>query len=177
LGQEAYIGQVVTRFNLEDARSVNTPLPPNIDLTPGLEHVSPQVVSASEKTTYREMIGSLMYLSVMTRPDITYAVNTLSQHLEAPSSTHFQAARRVIHYLKETKSLRLVLGGENIGLSGYSDVDWASQLHRHSMSGFTFFLGKGAVSWSSKKQPIVTLSSTESEYVALTHSSKDIISD
>jgi hypothetical protein len=175
LGQEAYINQVVARFNLEDARPASTPLQPNIDLTPGLEHVSPQIVSASEKTTYREMIGSLMYLSVMTRPDITYAVTTLSQHLEAPSSTHLQAARRVIRYLKGTKSLRLVLGGDNLQLSGYSDADWGSQLHRHSISGFSFFLGNGAISWSSKKQPIVTLSSTESEYVALTHSSKDII--
>jgi hypothetical protein len=121
------------------------------------------------------MIGSLMYLSVMTRPDITYAVATLSQHLEAPSSTHLQAARRVIRYLKGTKSLRLVLGGNSLQLSGYSDADWGSQLHRHSISGFAFFLGNGVVSWSSKKQPIITLSSTESEYVALTHSSKDII--
>jgi len=60
-------------------------------------------------------------------------------------------------------------------LNGFSDADWASQLHCHSISGYAFFFGRGAVSWSSKKQPIVTLSSTESEYVVLTHAFKDII--
>ena len=124
---------------------------------------------------YREMIGSLMYLSVMTRPDITFAITTLSQYLESPTITHLIAVKHVIHYLKGTKHLCLTLGGHKIDLSGYSDADWASQLHRHSISGFAFFLGSGAISWSSKKQPIVTLSSTESEYVALTHSAKDII--
>jgi hypothetical protein len=85
------------------------------------------------------------------------------------------AAKRVIRYLKGTKSLRLILGGSDYTISGFSDADWASQMHRHSISGFAFLFGSGAVSWSSKKQPIITLSSTEAEYVALTHSSKDII--
>ena len=116
-----------------------------------------------------------MYLSVMTRPDITYAVSTLSQHLENPSITHLEFARRVIRYLKATKGLQLILGGDNSSLSGYSDADWASNLDCHSISSFAFFLGSGAVSWSSKKQPIVTLSSTESEYVTLTHAAKDVI--
>jgi hypothetical protein len=115
-----------------------------------------------------------MYLSVMTRPDITYAVSTLSQHLENASITHLEFARRVIRYLKGTKDLRLILGGTP-SICGYSDADWASTLDRRSISGFAFFLGDGSVSWSSKKQPIVTLSSTESEYVALTHAAKDII--
>ena len=121
------------------------------------------------------MIGSLMYLSVMTHPDITFAVSTLSQYLESPTTIHFIAVKHVIRYLKGTKHLCLTISGYKIDLSGYSNADWASQLHRHSISGFTFFLGSGAISWSSKKQPIVTLSSTESEYVSLTHSAKDII--
>ena len=99
-----------------------------------------------------------MYLSMMTCPDITFAITTLSKYLESPTITHPIAVKCVICYLKGT-----TLGGHKIDLSGYSDADWASQLHRHSISGFTFFLGSGVVSWSSKKQPIVTLSSTESE--------------
>ena len=116
-----------------------------------------------------------MYLSVMTRPDITFTVSTLSQYLESPTTTHLIMVKHVICYLKGTRHLRLTLGGHKIDLSGYSNADWASQLHHHSISGFAFFLGSGAISWSSKKQPIVTLSSMESEYVALTHSAKDII--
>ena len=95
LGQEAYIDQICTRFGLQDARSVLTPLPPGIDLSPGLPHVLPKALTISEKKTFREIIGSLMYLSVMTRPDITYAVSTLSQQLENPSITHLEFARRV----------------------------------------------------------------------------------
>ena len=111
----------------------------------------------------------------MTRPDISFAVSHLSQYLDAPRTTHLHAVTRVFRYLSGTKDLKLVLGGLDSTVVGYSDSDWASQTHRHSISGFAFFVGKGVVSWSSKKQPIITLSSTEAEYVALTHSSKDII--
>ena len=115
-----------------------------------------------------------MYCATMTRPDITYAVTMLSQFLETPRTTHLKAAKRVLCYLLATKNLKLVLGG-NSTVAGFSDADWASQRHRHSISGFAYFVGLGAVSWSAKKQPIITLSSTEAEYVALTHAAKDII--
>src|SRR6266498_2292793 len=98
-----------------------------------------------------------MYLSVMTRLDITYAVSTLSQQLKNPSITHLELARRVIRYLKGTKSLRLILGGTTPSLCRYSDTDWVSTLDCHLISSFTFFLGNGSVLWSSKKQSIVTL--------------------
>ena len=175
LSQQSYIEQILTRFGLEESRAATTPLEPGIDLTPDSPSVSPTLLTPSEKTKYREMIGSLMYVSVMTRPDITFAVSTLSQYLETPHSTHLKAVTRVFRYLLGTKGIQLVLGGSQCKITGYSDADWASHLHRHSISGFVYFIGGGIVSWSSKKQPIVTLSSTEAEYVALTHSSKDIL--
>jgi hypothetical protein len=116
-----------------------------------------------------------MYVTVMTRPDIAYAVSTLSQYMESPHTTHLTAVKRVFAYLLGTKNLKLVLGGKDPGVLGFSDADWASNLHRHSISGFAFFVGCGAVSWSAKKQHIITLSSTESEYVALTNASKEVI--
>jgi hypothetical protein len=175
LSQQSYIEQIITRFNLKDSRAANTPLEPGIDLTPDSPSVSSTLLTPFEKTKYREMIGSLMYVSVMTRPDITFAVSTLSQYLETPHSTHLKAVTRVFRYLLGTKDIQLVLGGSQNKITGYSDADWASHLHRHSISGFVYFIGGGIVSWSSKKQPIITLSSTEAEYVALTHSSKDIL--
>ena len=175
LSQQTYIEQILTRFGLEDSRAALTPLEPGIDLTPDSPSISPTLLTPAEKTTYCEMIGSLMYVAVMTRLDITFAVSTLSQHLETPHSTHLKAVTRVFRYLLGTKHLQLVLGGSQCKITGYSDADWASHLHRHSISGFVYFIGGGIVSWSSKKQPIITLSSTESEYVALTHSSKDIL--
>ena len=175
LCQQTYIEQILARFGLEDSRTAVTPLEPGIDLTPDSPAVSSTLLTPYEKTKYREMIGSLMYVTVMTRPDISFAVSTLSQYLENPHTTHLKAVTRVFRYLSGTKDLKLVLGGSHSEISGYSDADWASHVHRHSISGFVYFIGAGIVSWSCKKQPIITLSSTEAEYVALTHSSKDIL--
>jgi hypothetical protein len=153
LGQRAYIEQILNRFGLENARTATTPMEVGIDLTPDSSHVSTILLTPAEKTKYREMIGCLMYAAVMTRPDITFAVSNLSQYLDAPRTTHVQAVIRVFRYLSGTKDLKLVLGGLHPTIAGYSDADWASQNHRHSISGFVFFIGEGAVSWSSKKQP------------------------
>jgi hypothetical protein len=175
LSQQAYVEQIVSRFGLQNARTTVTPMEPGIDLSFDSPAVSPTVLTPTEKTKYREMIGSLMYAAVMTRPDIAFAVSTLSQYLDAPRTTHLIAVTRVFRYLSGTKGLKLVLGGNHSEITGYSDADWASHMHRHSISGFAYFIGAGVVNWSSKKQPIITLSSTEAEYVALTHASKDIL--
>ena len=107
---------------------------------------------------------------------------SLSQYLDSPHTTHLDAVKQIFKYLAGTKHLYLVLGGhcldpgeKTTGVLGFSDADWVSHLHCHLISGFAFFVGTGVVSWSAKKQLIVTLSSTESDYVALTHAMKDII--
>ena len=174
LGQQSYVELILTRFGLTDARPAPTPMESGADFHLDSPSVSPTLLTPAEKTTYREMIGSLMYCATMTRPDIAYAVSMLSQFLETPRTTHLKAVKRIFCYLLGTKHLKLVLGG-NTSIAGFSDADWASHLHRHSISGFAYFVGLGTVSWSAKKQPIVTLSSTEAEYVALTHAAKDII--
>jgi hypothetical protein len=175
LGQQAYVEQIINRFGLSEACVATTPMEVGIDLGFDSPQVSAVLLTAAEKMKYREMIGCLMYAAVMTRPDIAFAVSNLSQYLDAPRTTHIHAVTRVFRYLSGTKELKLVLGGPDTTIVGYSDSDWASQIHCHSISGFAFFIGKGVISWSSKKQPIITLSSTEAEYVALTHASKDII--
>jgi hypothetical protein len=175
LGQQVYVDQIIERFELTNAHPVVTPMEPSVDLSVDQPSVSPRTLSDSEKSKYQEAIGSLMYLMLATRPDIAYAISTLSQFMEAPRTTHWKAIQHVFQYLKGTRDLQLVLGSNGSSLLGYSDTDWASQLHHHSISGFTFFLGDGAISWSSKKQPIITLSSTESEYVALTHAAKELV--
>ena len=174
LGQQSYIEQILAHFGLSDARPDITPMEPGADYHFDSPSVSPTLLTAAEKTTYREMIGSLMYCATMTRPDIAYTVSMLSQFLEAPRTTHLKAVKCIFCYLLGTKHMKLVLGG-NTTVAGFSDVDWASQHHRHSISGFAYFVGLGTISWSAKKQPIITLSSTEAEYVALTHAAKDIL--
>lgn len=175
LGQQSYIDEIVKHFELEDARPISTPMELGSDLTPGMLHVSPVKLTARERTFYREMIGALLYLSTVTRADVTYCISTLSRYLEDPSKTHHVAVQQAIRNLKQTRDKRLILGGKDPQLRAYSDANWASQAHCHSISGFVIFYGQGAISWSSKKQPIVTLSSTEAEYVALTHVVKDLL--
>ncbi len=111
----------------------------------------------------------------MTRADIRFAVSHLAQNFECAYQTHLDATTRLLRYLKGTKNYQLVLGGPHANLVSYSDADFAQQLHRHSISGYVSFVGIGAVSWSSKKQTLVTVSSTEAEYVGYAGASKDII--
>ena len=110
-----------------------------------------------------------MYLTA-TRPDIMHAVSLISRFMECPKEIHLLAAKRIFRYLQGTASYGLFYKkGEKSDLFGFTDSDYAGDLDdRKSTSGYVFMLGSGAVSWSSKKQPIVTLSTTEAEFVAAT---------
>ena len=114
---------------------------------------------------YREAIGSLMYASVATRPDIAFAVSALSQFLRVdnPGPVHRDAVKRISRYLAGTKDLALMYGGEWHDLIGYTDADGASQGHRKAMSGSTFLIDSSTISWSSRKQ----------ELMAATHAAKE----
>jgi hypothetical protein len=124
---------------------------------------------------YREAIGALLYAALNTHPDLIFSITLLSQFMENPGPAHWIAIQHVFRYIQGTISLSLTFGHGEKGLSGYSDSDWASQPHRHSIAGYVFTIDGTAVSWSSKKQPIVALSSTEAEYIALTHAAKEAV--
>jgi hypothetical protein len=175
MGQQSYIDEILAEMQFEDAVPVMTPMEPGIDLNYNAPGISDQLLSCAQHEHYRKAVGRLLYVSRGTRPDIAFAVSHTSQFVESPRTTHLKAVQHIFRYLKDTRDHRLILGGKHSSLFGYSDADWASQIHRHSISGFVFFLGTGAIAWSSKKQPIVTVSSTESEYVALTLTAKELI--
>jgi len=102
---------------------------------------------------YAEAIGSVLWPVVVSRPDAAYAVGVLSQFIQNPGQAHWEALKHVIVYLGCTKDLWLTFGGRTKTLvEGYCNADWAGQKHRHSILGYSFHMGKGAVSWSSKKQ-------------------------
>ena len=122
-----------------------------------------------------EAMGSLMYAAMGTRPDIAFATSTVAQYSENPVWKHWEAVKRIFRYLLGTKNLELTYGGEERGLVGYVDADGASQDHRRAISGYVFMVDGGAVSWSSKKQELVTLSTMEAEYVPATHTAKEAI--
>jgi hypothetical protein len=173
LSQSTYIESIVTRYGLADAKPQNSPMTPNALYSKNDCPADETTAARMKKIPYREAIGSLMYAAVATRPDIAFAVSTLSQFLDNPGELHWDAVKRVLRYLSGTKHHELSFGSERQDLHGYTDADGASQPHRHAISGYAFFIDGGAVSWRSRKQEIVTLSTAEAEYVAATHAAKE----
>jgi hypothetical protein len=179
LSQGAYVQTILGRFNLENANTVTSPMDPGIHLSKLQSPSAEEEKEDMANVPYRELIGSLMYAAMATRPDITHAVTALSQFLENPGRVHWHAAQRVLKYLKGTADFGLSYGiADGVGMPegkpmGYTDADFASQEHRHSVSGYAFLMHGGAVSWSSKTQAVIALSSTEAEYIASTHAAKE----
>jgi hypothetical protein len=116
-----------------------------------------------------------MYAATSTHPDIAFPVAILSQFMCNLGCTHWETVKDVIHYLKGTAKLKLMLGGTSAGLEAYVDADWASQPHRHSMSGYTVLLHSSPVAWSACKQSIIALSTAEAEYIALTAIAQEVL--
>ncbi|XP_054830363.1 uncharacterized protein LOC129326226 [Eublepharis macularius] len=117
---------------------------------------------------YREAIGKLLYISTLTHPDIVAAVGMLRRKIELPSKRDWNAVNRLAKYLNGTMHLKLKLPtSDKLRLVGYMDADWAGDTkNRKSTSGHLFFYDNGAVSWSSRKQETLALSSTEAEYIS-----------
>ena len=179
LSQTAKIDDLVEEFGQQNARSVDTPMVAGLQLKKPdkNEPVPTEVADWIEKTPYRSLVGSLMYLSVATRPDISYAVGRLSSFLDCYRLEHWEAAIRVLRYLKGTRSYALTLGGTGpLTLLGYSDSDYANCPDTsRSIGGYCFSLGSGMISWSSRKQSTVADSSCYAEYIALHNASHEVI--
>uniref|UniRef100_A0A2N9EEY0 Integrase catalytic domain-containing protein n=1 Tax=Fagus sylvatica TaxID=28930 RepID=A0A2N9EEY0_FAGSY len=123
---------------------------------------------------YRSMVGALHYLT-FTRLDISFAVHQVCQYMSAPTTIHFAAAKRILRYLRGTFNHGIEFTSGPLHLSAYTDADWAGDPDdRRSTSGFLVYLGNNAVTWSAKKQPTVSRSSTESEYRALAIASAEL---
>ena len=173
LSQHSYIESIITRFNFNDLKPLSTPMDPSTQLSQSQSPTKLIDIGKMKNVPYREAVGSLMYAAMGTRPDIAFATSTVAQFSQNPGWVHWEAVKRIFRYLLGTQKLELVYGGERRGLVGYVDADGASQDHRRAISGYVFLVDGGAVSWSSKKQELVTLSTTEAEYVAATHTAKE----
>ena len=170
LSQCGYIERLLHRFGMEDCNPVSTPMEANAKFFP-----SSGDEELADRKLYQEAIGCLTYAMTSTRPDLAYAVGVLSQFMSCPTQSHWLGVKRVLRYLKGTKSLGLVFDSKQFVLSGYSDANYAGdEADSKSVSGFVFFAG-GLVSWQSRKQDCVVLSSTEAEYVALSEACKEVV--
>ncbi|XP_039017289.1 secreted RxLR effector protein 161-like [Hibiscus syriacus] len=146
---------------MENCNPVSTPMEPSAKLSKfdGGERV--------DASRYRSLVGSLRYLTC-TRSDLSLSVGIASRFMEEPVYSHWKALKRILRYIQGTVSLGLFYSkAEDYKLVGYSDSDWCRDIDdRKSTSGYVFFMGDTSFTWLSKKQPIVTLSTCEAEYVA-----------
>jgi hypothetical protein len=172
LTQQKYIKDLMTRTNMAAAKGVSTPMLPSDKLS--LNGDEP--LSAEDTTRYRSVVGALQYLS-LTRPDISFCVNRVCQFLSASTTAHWTAVKRILRYVHDTSDMGLCITRSNSNLlSAFSDADWAGNPDdRRSTGGYAIFLGNNLVSWSSRKQPTVSRSSTEAEYKAVTNATAEII--
>jgi hypothetical protein len=166
--QRGYIDRTLRRFGMDLAKGSSYPL------DPGYMKLAESPRLASNEV-YRQLIGSLLYLAVNTRPDIAASTSILSRKVSCPTELDWTEAKRVLRYLKHTSNYKLKLGdGGMEGLVGFVDADWGGdKTDGRSMSGVLFQYNGAAICWLSRKQTCVSLSSTEAEYIALSEALKE----
>ena len=161
LHQRKYVMDILTDVGLLHAKTASTPMQRG-------HKFSTNSFLMGEPERYRRLIGRLLYVT-MTRPDITFVLQQLSQHISAPLEAHWDAALYLLRYLKLSPSTGIFISSINdIHLSAYCDADWASCSEtRRSLTGYCIFLGPTLVSWKTKKQATISRSSTEADYRSL----------
>jgi hypothetical protein len=174
LSQQRYIEDVARKFGVTGTKTISTPLPQHheLSLPTDADELAP------EQHRYPELIGSLMYAMVCTRPDIAHAVSVLSRFV-APGrhcARHWNMGIRVLGYLYCTRHRELTLGGPDCQLRGWSDASWADdQVDRKSSQGYCWALGNGIVAWRASRSPTVALSTCEAELYAGTAAAQDAL--
>ncbi|KAL8092162.1 hypothetical protein AgCh_034456 [Apium graveolens] len=176
LSQDNYVEKLLQKFSVQDAKTRSTPLVSHFNLT---KKQSPKMDEGKKdmaKVPYASAVGSLMYAMVCTRPDIAHAVGVVSRFMSNPGREHWEAVKWLLRYLKGTSKVALCFSKKDVILEGFSDADLGGCLDtRKSTTGYIFTLGGTAVSWMSRLQKSVALSTTEAEYMDISEASKEMI--
>jgi hypothetical protein len=178
LSQRQYTLDILERFGFQDCAPVTTPMDASVKLSQDMAPKTPEDEEKMRGVQYTNAVGALMYLAVCTRPDIAHAVSVLSRFNSNPGPTHWLAVKRVFRYLKGSLDYKLTFkpGPSTELFQSYVDADHGGNPDNgHSTTGYVIKMGTGAVSWSSKQQPIVALSTTEAEYVAAVSAATEVI--
>jgi hypothetical protein len=173
INQEAMIDRVAERFKVNESKPTYLPADANSRLTKTVAQDKEEIT----KMPYRELVGSLMYIMVCTRPDISNAVGEVSKFCENFGEEHWNAALKILKYLKTTKTLSLLFDGNTKqAMVAYADASWAcDQDSGRSVTGYVVMVNGTSVSWKSQRQPTVAMSSTEAEYMALFAVTQEVI--
>lgn len=182
--QHRMINHVLERFNMSNCRPASTPFGYNIELLKSTDE--DHAIFIKQNPNYRKAVGSLMYIAICTRPDISFAVGVLSRFLEKPNQLHWDSFIHVLRYLKSTDNLTIKYTSQRetdlkpnpswTFPEGASDTDWAGDRSTlRSTTGYVFKFMGGAISWRSQLQPTVALSSTEAEYRAITEAGQEAL--
>jgi hypothetical protein len=176
LSQESYIEKLLDRFNMSKAKPVSSTLAGHLKLSSKQSPTSEKEKEEMKKVPYASAVGSLMYAMVCTRPDIAHAVGVVSRFLSNPGKEHWAAVKWILRYLRGTSRVCLYFGNGKQVLDGFTDADMAGDIDsRKSTSGYLITYSGGAVSWQSRLQKCVALSTTEAEYIAITEAAKELL--
>jgi len=180
ISQAQYTGTLLKRLGMADCNPVSTPLDPGLVLSKADCPQTEDERKEMARHPYREVLGAITWLAVVSRPDLAYMSSQLGQYSANPGKPHWKALTQVLCYLKGTQDMALTLGKVSNTdpdlLTGHTDASWANDPdNRQSTSGYVFQLGDAAISWNSKKQHTVAASSTEAEYMALSHGTKQAL--
>ena len=174
ISQRKYVENILKREGMDHANAVSMPMDPNVTLEP-----NPDANEPNRSNSYARLLGELQYLAYAMRPDISFAVNRLGAYTANPSMQHMGALKRILRYLAGTKNYGITYRAsptthDDANLFyGYADAAYANADGYKSTSGYVFIVGDGAITWRSKKQATIALSSTEAEYVALSEAGRE----
>ena len=163
INQKKYLERLLDKWGMLDCKGCKTPMDSNFNIDEKIE------VDMSYEHQCRSLIGSLMYATVGSRPDLAMAVYYLSRFQSRPNKNLWQALKRILRYVKQTLEYSLIYRRHNFEFSliGYADADFARDSDRKSTSGYLFKLFDNTIIWKSRKQSTVSLSTTEAEFVSL----------
>ncbi|GKB97018.1 retrovirus-related pol polyprotein from transposon TNT 1-94 [Tanacetum coccineum] len=158
LSQKSYVKKILQRFNMQDCKPISTSFPTDVKLSSKMSPSSEKERMEMSRVSYASAVGSLMFVMICTRPDIAHAVGVVSRYMAKPGRGHWEALKRILRYVKGTLDVSLC------------DLDRSK-----STTGYVFTLSGGTVSWVSKLQSVVAMSTTEAEYVAVAQASKEAV--
>ena len=176
LSQSTYIDKVLKRFSMDQSKKGFLPMSHGISLSKSMCPQTQDERDRMSKIPYASAIGSIMYAMICTRPDVSYALSITSRYQSNPGEDHWGAVKNILKYLRRTKDMFLVYGGNDLQVIGYTDASFQSDKDDcKSQSGYVFLLCGGAVSWKSFKQETTADSTTEAEYIAASEAAKEAV--